>query len=141
MNRYVKEFMHRGMLFGGFGPIILGIVLACIEAFDASFSVSAMQILLGIVSTYLLAFIQAGSTVFEQIEHWSTVKAVFFHFLSLYAAYVGCYLLNSWIPFEKTVVLIFTVIFTVGFFAIWGIVVVSVKLAEKKLNKVLHKTF
>ena len=140
MNRYVKEFMHRGLLFGGFGPIILGIVLACIEAADASFSITAVQILLGVVSTYLLAFMQAGSTVFEQIEHWSTVKSTFFHFLSLYAAYVGCYLLNSWIPFEKMVVFIFTGIFTVGFFAIWGIVFVSVKLAEKKLNKALRKT-
>ncbi len=141
MNRYVKEFMHRGLLFGGFGPIILGIVLACIEAADASFSITAVQILLGVVSTYLLAFMQAGSTVFEQIEHWSTVKSVFFHFLSLYAAYVGCYLLNSWIPFEKMVVFIFTGIFVVGFFAIWGIVVASVKIAEKRLNKILHKTF
>ncbi len=141
MNRYVKEFMHRGMLFGGFGPIIVSIVLVIVESVDSSFSINAMQILLAVVSSYLLAFIQAGASVFEQIEHWSTVKSVFFHFLSLYVAYVGCYLLNSWIPFEKTVVLIFTVIFTVGFFAIWGIVFVSVKLAEKKLNKALHKTF
>lgn len=141
MNRYVKEFMHRGMLFGGFGPIIVSIVLVIVESVDSSFSINAMQILLAVVSSYLLAFIQAGASVFEQIEHWSTVKSVFFHFLSLYVAYVGCYLLNSWIPFEKTVVLIFTGIFTVGFFAIWGIVFVSVKLAEKKLNKALHKTF
>lgn len=140
MNRYVKEFMHRGLLFGGFGPIIVGIVLAIIESVDTSFAITAKQMLLAVMSSYLLAFMQAGATVFEQIEHWSTVKSVFFHFLSLYVAYVGCYLLNSWIPFEKTVVLIFTGIFTVGFFAIWGIVVVSVKLAEKKLNKALHKT-
>ncbi|MBE6813195.1 MAG: DUF3021 domain-containing protein [Ruminococcaceae bacterium] len=141
MNRYVKEFLHRGLLFGGFGPIVVGIVLAIIDTVTGNISLHGTQILLSIVSSYLLAFVQAGSTVFEQIEHWSTVKSVFFHFLSLYVVYVGCYLLNSWIPFEKTVVLIFTCIFAVGFFAIWGIVVVSVKIAERKLNKVLHKTF
>ncbi|MBR3954062.1 MAG: DUF3021 domain-containing protein [Clostridia bacterium] len=141
MNRYLKEFLHRGLLFGGFGPIVVGIVLAIIDAVTGDVSLHGTQILLAIGSSYLLAFVQAGSTVFEQIEHWSTVKSVFFHFLSLYAAYISCYLLNSWIPFDKTVVLIFTGILAVGFFAIWGIVVASVKAAEKKLNKALHKTF
>ena len=140
MNQYVKAFLHRGLLFGGFGPIVVGIVLAIIDATAGGVSLSGPQMLLSVAGSYLLAFIQAGSTVFEQIEHWSTVRSVFFHFLSLYAAYVGCYLLNSWIPFRMEVVLIFTGIFTVGFFAIWGIVVVSVKLAEKKLNKTLHQT-
>ncbi len=141
MNRYLKEFLHRGLLFGGFGPIVVGLVLAIIDAATGDISLHGIQIFLSIVSSYLLAFVQAGSTVFEQIEHWSTVKSVFFHFLSLYVVYVGCYLLNSWIPFEKTVVLIFTVIFAIGFFAIWGIVFTSVKIAEKKLNKTLHKKF
>ncbi len=141
MNHYLKKFLHRGLLFGGFGPIVVGIVLAIIDAVTGDVSLHGTQILLAIGSSYLLAFVQAGSTVFEQIEHWSTVKSVFFHFLSLYAAYISCYLLNSWIPFDKTVVLIFTGIFAVGFFAIWGIVVISVKAAEKKLNKALHKTF
>ena len=140
MNRYLKEFLHRGLLFGGFGPIVVGIVLAIIDTVAGNISLHGTQILLSVVSSYLLAFVQAGSTVFEQIEHWSTVKSVFVHFLSLYIVYVGGYLLNSWIPFEKTVVLIFTSIFTVGFFAIWGIVFVSVKIAEKKLNKTLQQT-
>ncbi len=141
MNHYLKKFLHRGLLFGGFGPIVVGIVLAIIDAVTGDVSLHGTQILFAIGSSYLLAFVQAGSTVFEQIEHWSTVKSVFFHFLSLYVAYVGCYLLNSWIPLKKTVVLIFTGIFAVGFFAIWGIVVISVKAAERKLNKALHKTF
>ena len=26
MNKYVRSFLHRGLMFGGFGPIIIGIV-------------------------------------------------------------------------------------------------------------------
>ena len=31
MNKYLKEFFHRGLIFGGFGPIILGIVFAILK--------------------------------------------------------------------------------------------------------------
>ena len=84
MNKYFKEYLKRGMAFGGFGPIIGGIV-------------------------YLI--------------------------LSIYVAYVGCYLINSWIPFEPTVVAIFTAIFIVTYFIIWIAVYLSIKAVSKKLNK------
>jgi hypothetical protein len=32
MNRYVKSFLHRGLIFGGFGPIICGIIFFIISA-------------------------------------------------------------------------------------------------------------
>lgn len=137
MNIYVKQFLHRGLMFGGFGPIISGIVFYILSLTLDSFILTGGQILLAIVSTYLLAFIQAGVSVFNQIEHWSVGKSLFFHFASLYIAYSLCYILNSWIPFEPTVLIIFTVIFTVAYFAIWLSVYITVKSAEKKLNKKL----
>lgn len=134
MNKYVKEFFHRGLIFGGFGPIILGIVFFVLSKTLDNFGVSGEQILIGIVSTYVLAFVQAGVTVFNQIEHWSTPKSLFFHFISLYITYTLCYLLNSWIPFEWGVIGIFTAIFVVLFFAIWITVYLSVKSVSKKMN-------
>lgn len=129
MNQYVKEFLHRGLMFGGFGPIILGVIWAISNP-----AITGGQLLLGIVSIYLLAFLQAGASVFNQIEHWSLPKSVLCHFATLYVAYVGCYLLNSWIPFDWRVVAIFTAIFVVVYLAVWLVVYTCVKLTSQKLN-------
>lgn len=134
MNKYGKEFFHRGLIFGGFGPIVVGIVYAILELTLPSFSLGGFEVLLATVSSYLLAFVQAGATVFNQIEHWSVPKSLFWHFISLYVAYVGCYLVNTWIPFRVDVVLIFTAIFVVLFFAIWFTVYLCVKATSKKMN-------
>ena len=137
MNRYLKEFLHRGLAFAGFGPIILGIIFFILEKTLEDFSVSGGQILLGVVSTYILAFVQAGVSVFNQIEHWSLPKSLFCHFGMLYAVYVICYISNSWIPFEWGVIGIFTAIFVVTYFVIWFTVYFIVKATVKKLNATL----
>ena len=137
MNRYVKSFFHRGMLFGGFGPIVAGIVYAILERTVADFSLSGSQVLLAIVSTYLLAFVQAGTSVFNQIDEWPLPKSLLCHFLSLYTMYVLTYLVNTWIPFQAEVVLIFTAIFAAGYFVIWGIVYLAVRATSRRLNQKL----
>ena len=138
MNKYLKEFLHRGLMFGGFGPIILAIIYFIISKTVKDFSLSSNELLLGTISIYLLAFIQAGATVFNQIDHWPITKSLLFHFGSLYIAYVLCYLINSWIPFNPLVLLIFTAVFVLVYFAIWITVVLSIKVFTKKANKKLN---
>ena len=135
MNKHVKEFFHRGLIFGGFGPILLGIVYAILDSTLKDFSLNGIQFLVAIISIYFVAFIQAGASVFNQIEEWSIPKSLLCHFSMLYFAYIICYLINSWIPFNINVILIFTIIFVVSYFAVWGCVVVSIKLISRKLNK------
>lgn len=137
MNKHLKEFLHRGLMFGGFGPIILAIIYFIVSKTEKNFSLSGGELLLGIISIYLLAFVQAGATVFNQIEHWPITKSLLFHFGSLYIVYVGCYLINSWIPFEPLVLIIFTIIFITFYFAVWITVVLSIKAFTKKANKKL----
>ncbi len=138
MNRYMKEFLHRGMAFGGFGPIIVGIIYLILSYTLEGFSLSGLEVFTAIVSTYLLAFIQAGVSVFNQIEEWPLAKSLLCHFAVLYAAYVGCYLLNAWIPFDLTVLLIFTAIFVVAYFVIWITVYLAVRATSKKMNQKLQ---
>lgn len=133
MKKYVIEFLKRGLIFGGFGPIIVGIIYWIISLND-ELILSGGEVLVSVVSIYLLTFIQAGSTVFNQIENWSITKALLCHLGLLYLTYLSCYLVNSWIPFEWSVVLIFTIIFVVSFFLIWIIVYLIVKNTTKKLN-------
>ncbi len=134
MNKYMKSFLHRGLIFAGFGPIVVGIVYFLLSKTLENFSLSGEETLLAIASTYLLAFVHAGASLFNQIEEWPIVKSLFAHFITLYLAYLLCYLANSWIPFEWAVVGIFTVIFVVGYFIIWSIVVIAMKVTEKRLN-------
>lgn len=123
------------MAFGGLGPIIAGIVFWTLSLTLPDFSLTGGQVLLAIVSTYVLAFVQAGASVFNQIEHWPLTKSLACHFAVLYVAYTGCYLLNSWIPFEPMVVVIFTVIFAVSYAVIWLTVFACIKAVSKRCNE------
>ena len=138
MNKYVKSFLHRGLIFGGFGPIILGIVFFIIELSGVELVLSGSDILLAITSIYILTFVQAGASVFNQIEHWPIAKSLLCHFGILYVAYVLCYLVNTWIPFEPLAIAVFTAIFVCGYGLICLIVYLSVHAAAKKLNQSLQ---
>ena len=114
--------------------MVLGIVYLVIDLSMGEIELSGLEILLGIVSTYILAFVQAGSTVFNQIEEWPIAKSLGIHFISLYLVYVLAYILNTWIPFDPLVILIFTGIFVVLYFIIWITVYLCVRSTSKRLN-------
>ena len=133
----VKEFLHRGLIFGGLGPIVMGIVYFILHRTQDNFTLGGDEVFLGIVSVYLLAFLHAGASVFNQLEHWPVAKSTLCHFGILYVAYALCYILNSWIPFEPVVLGIFTAVFVGMYLLVWLIVYISLKLYEKKLNRFL----
>lgn len=137
MNKYFKEFLHRGLVFAGFGPVVVAIVYLILSKTLNDFSLGGTEVFTAIVSTYLLAFVHAGASVFNQIEKWPIAKSLLVHFSTLYAAYVFCYLINSWIPFAWAVMGIFTAGFIVLYFVIWFTVLISIKATEKRLNKKL----
>ena len=137
MSKYVKEFLHRGLIFGGFGPIITSFVIFVLSCTKSDFSLAGKDMFFAVVSTYVLAFVHAGTSVFHQIEHWSVMKALLCQLCTLYSAYVICYLMNSWLPFEITVIAIFTCIFVAVYLVVWGIVYLCVKNASKKMSEKL----
>lgn len=137
MNYYVKEFLKRGLMFSGFGPIIAGIVYLCIEGSGVDLKLNAPTVFLAIITTYIIAFIQAGSSVFNQIESWSKAKSLFFQMTSIYVVYIGGYLINNWIPFKIEVIIIFTCVYIATYLAIWLTVYFITKNTSKKLNSKL----
>ena len=134
MKNSVKEFFHRGLMFGGFGPIVVAIIYLILSATIDDFSLSGAEVFTAIISIYLLAFVHAGASVFNQIEHWPVMKSLLCHFATLYVAYVLCYIINSWIPFDIKIVGIFTAIFVGIYLAVWVIVYICVKSTGKKMN-------
>ena len=91
MNKYLKEFLKRWLMFGGFEPIVLGVIYFLVSL-ENELILSGLEVLIAIVSIYLLAFIQAGSTVFILIENWSIFKSLSIYMGTLYLAYLSCYL-------------------------------------------------
>ena len=139
MKKYIREFMFRGLIFGGFGPIVLAIIYFIISIFDSTITFTGREILLGTISVYLLAFVHAGVSVFNQIEEWGINKATGVHFAVLYVAYSFCYLVNTWIPFDAKVFLIFTGIFILVYAVVWTIVFLCVRKSGKQINNLLSK--
>ena len=133
----VKSFFLRGLLFGGFGPVVLGIVYLILQHTLEDLTLTGDEVFLGIISIYLLAFIPAGSGVFHQIESWSPAKSCLCQLGLLYTAYVLCYVLNDWLPFEPLAIAIFTAVFVAGYGVICLVVYLSVKAAAKRLNRSL----
>ncbi len=139
MNKYLRSFLHRGLVFGGFGPIVVAVIYFILDNTIESFSLNGREMFCAIISTYIIAFVQAGASVFNQIEHWSLMKSLLIHFSTLYVVYVSSYLVNSWIPFLPEVLILFTLIFVIVYFVIWITVFVSVKITSKKMNIELEK--
>ena len=135
MNKYVKSYLQRGLAFGGFGPIVAGIVFWILHLVGVDVRLNGAEALIAILSTYVLAFVQAGSSVFNQVEGWPIAKSMGIHFACLYAVYVGCYLVNRWIPFAWEVIAIFTGIFISTYLVVWLTVYLIVRNVSKKLNK------
>ncbi len=137
MNKYVKEFIKRGLLFSGLGPLVAGIVYLILELSKVEIRLSGLDVFLAIIATYIIAFVQAGSSVFEQIESWSSIKSIFFHMTSIYVVYLGGYLINRWIPFDYLVIIIFTSVYIVTFLVIWLFIYFITKRTSDKMNKKL----
>lgn len=137
MNKYVKMFLYRGLVFGGFGPIVLGIIYLVLEHTLESFSLGGGEVCMGIASTYLLAFVHAGASVFNGIEEWGLAKSIAWHFGVLYAAYSVCYFVNDWIPRNAKGFALFTGVFAAIYVLVFAIVLISVKAASKDFNKKL----
>ena len=134
MNKYLKEFFHRGLIFGGFGPVAMGVIY-CIISADKDVNFSGTEIFFSIISTYVLAFIHAGVSVINDIEYWSTMKSLLVHLSLLYIAYLSCYLVNNWIPFNWLIVIIFTISFVLVYLVVWFIVYFLDKKTTLNLNK------
>lgn len=135
MNKYVRQFLLRGLIFSGFGPVVLGIVYLCLEISNVELNLNGYQIFTAIITAYLIAFVHAGTSVFHEIESWGKAKSMLLQLLLLYSVYTIGYLINDWLKFDIKVLAIYTSCFVVGFIITWLSIYFSVKSATNKLNK------
>ena len=137
MKQFLKEFLFRGMICAGGGPLVLAIIYGILGATGAVEAFSPREVCMGIVSITLLAFIVAGMTAVYQMEQLPLPTMILLHGGALYIAYILTYLLNSWLQSSLAPILVFTGIFVVGYALIWFIIYCIERAKAEKLNKLL----
>ena len=138
MKKYVVEFLKRGMSFCFGGPLVLAIVYGILGLVGAVESFTVGEVVTGIFSSTLLAFIAAGVTVIYTIDKLSPFSAALIHGVVLYFDYILLYLFNGWLQSSLKPIMIFTICFVLGYLIIWAIVFVVTRKCTKKLNESLN---
>ena len=137
MKKIVLEFIRRGMMACGIGPMVLVVLYFILQQNGSIEVLMVNEVCIGIVSLSALAFIAGGMNAIYQVERLPLMVAVLIHGVVLYVSYLVTYLLNDWLEWGKIPVLVFSGIFVVGYLVIWAIIYSIMKRNTKKMNELL----
>lgn len=144
MKKIVLAFLRRGLAACGIGPIVLVVIYLVLQGQCNVQTLTVNDVCTGILSLSALAFVAGGLNALYQIERLPLMVAILIHGSVLYASYLGTYLLNGWLEWGKMPILIFSIIFVLGYFVIWAIIYGIIHKNTKKVNEGLkqkQKTF
>lgn len=139
MKKYLCDFIRRGMVAAGLGPMILAALYLILQKQGIIEYLTVKEVCLGIVSLSALAFIAGGMNVVYQMERLPLMLAILIHGCVLYISYLGTYLLNGWLEIGSAPILVFTAVFVLGYLAIWGIIYFVIKRRTERINELLKK--
>ena len=139
MKKIVLDFIRRGLIGCGFGPLVLAILYWILSSQGLLETLTVRQVCVGIFSISALAFLAGGINAIYQIERLPLMVAILIHGSVLYCSYLATYLLNDWLERGPLPVLVFTGIFVVGYLAIWAVIYSVIKRNTAKINEVLKK--
>ena len=139
MKKHILEFLHRGVTVCGLGPIILAVLYLILKHRGAVDTLTVEQVCLGIFTLSALAFIAGGMNVLYQMERLPLMVAILIHGIVLYVSYLGTYLLNDWLEWGTTPILVFSGIFVAGYLVIWAIIYAVTKRNTEKINQMLKQ--
>lgn len=139
MKQHILEFLRRGLVAWGVGPMVLVVLYLILQHQTGVQTLTVNQVCLGIVSLSALAFLAGGMNIVYQIERLPLMVAILIHGVVLYISYLAVYLLNGWLQTGAAPVLVFTVIFILGYLAIWAVIYSITRRNTEKLNEMLKK--
>ena len=139
MKKVVMGFLHRGLVACGLGPVVLAVLYLILQRTGAVEFLTVNEVCVGIFSLTALAFVAGGMNVIYQIERLPLMLAILIHGSVLYISYLAVFLINGWLQSGAVPILIFTVIFVVGFFVIWAIIYSITRRNTEKINDLLKK--
>ena len=139
MRKFVLEFLRRGFVACGMGPIFLAILYLILQQTAAVETLTVNQVCIGIFSITALAFIAGGMNAIYQIERLPLMVAILIHGSVLYISYLGTYLLNDWLVWGVMPIVVFSAFFVVGYVVIWAIICSITMRSTEKLNEMLKQ--
>lgn len=139
MKKHVIEFCKRGLMAAWGGPVILAVVYFALGQAGVIQSLAPAEVCKGILTVSLMAFIAAGVSVVYQLDRMPLTGAILIHSVILYLDYILIYLWNGWLRRDSTPILVFTVIFAVGYALIWLMIYLSTRSNIEKLNRQLNQ--
>lgn len=139
MKKCILDFMKRGLLASAGGPLVMAIVFFILGCNGTVKTLDVFDVVKGILSVTLMAFIAAGITAVYQVEQLPLPIAIGLHCIALYFDYLLIYLFNGWLLNQLIPILIFTGSFLIGFAVIWLFVWLNIRKKASTLNSKLHK--
>lgn len=139
MKKYIIDFIRRGLIAGGFGPLVLAILYLVLKQNALIDTLTVNEVCIGIFSIYGLAFIAGGMNFLYQIERLPLVFAILIHGSILYISYFVTYLLNGWLEWGMTPILVYSVIFVLGYLIIWAFIFYVTRKNIKRINEMLKE--
>jgi hypothetical protein len=139
MKKFMLEFLRRGLVACGLGPIVLAVIYLVLERAVGLDTLTASQVSIGILSLAALAFLAGGLNALYQMERLPLMAAVSIHGITLYAGYLAVYLVNGWLQWGMTPLLVFTGIFLVGYLVIWAVIYAVIRQRTVRLNQLLAR--
>lgn len=139
MKKNIFEFLRRGVISCGIGPIVLAVLYLILQSCGVTSVITVNELCLGIFSLSALAFVAGGMNFIYGIECLPLMVAILIHGAVLYVSYLATYLLNGWLEGGIAPILVFSGIFVVGYFVIWVIIYSIIKRKTSKLNEMLKK--
>ena len=139
MKKYILEFLRRGVMGCGFGPMILAVLYLVLQQQGVVQMLTVKEVCLGIFTLSALAFVAGGMNMIYGIERLPLMLAILIHGSVLYSGYLLTYLINGWLDRGAVPILVFSGIFVVGYLGIWAIIYVIIRKNTTKLNEKLQQ--
>ena len=139
MKKIALDFLRRGLVSCGFGPLVLAVFYLILRSKAQIHTLSVEQVCMGIFSLSALAFVAGGMNVIYQLERLPLMGAISIHGSVLYLSYLATYLLNDWLEWGTWPILVFSLIFVLGYLAIWALIYSIIRKKTERLNEMLKK--
>ncbi len=139
MKQYLKYFCTTGLMVCGGGPLIMAIIYGILGAQGVINTLSVHEVVLGVLTSLLLAFIAGGVSVVYRIEKLPLLWAAFLHALVLYLDYILIYLVNGWLKWAAGPLLIFTAAFLAGYGIIWCFIYLAIRRNIRRINAQMRR--
>ena len=139
MKKIFHEFLRRGLVACGFGPMALAALYLILYSHEGVEILPVPQVARGIFSLTALAFIAGGMNVIYQLERLPLMAAILIHGCVLYVSYLATYLINGWLLWGAEPILVFSAIFIIGYLVVWAVIYTVTHRRTEKINETLRK--